>query len=198
MIFNRNIYEVQEYFITLNKQFESFCQDQDKISAEFNTLKSQWSDEVCDNVADSLLDIGRVFKKAYTEFEAIYAHTKRQNEILADYNNSEWNVPMTICQLEVKINTGGAMAKGSINTDSEAVYQFEKALAQYIDKVDESISSISAAQSAANDFWNDKQYQNFSSEINDFIKQVDRELDALTDLWQEVNRKRIILQSSED
>ena len=90
------------------------------------------------------------------------------------------------------------MVRAILGTRVEGIMSFEKELDRYIEDTDKNVQGIVRELEIVSEYWNDSNYRKIEEYVSDFQKDMDDILTDLSDMLEEIIKRRKKLQEAND
>lgn len=195
---NKDLIEIAKFLDRLNGDFEGLRENQETIIHAYNSLAELWLDKVYFITGQVLSETAEATKRAYSAFSEVAIKLQRQHEILCEYQ--EIDEARHYGELEFPTNfiLENTMNNGKMIVSASDIEEFERALANYLEILDEQVKRVGAEYHAVGESWMDDQYVRLGDDIAEFTQKTAKQSEALAQLSVILREKRHRLEEAED
>lgn len=199
-IYIKDLEKLEDFINNLDGLMAEMYRSQNEVNAAYNRVED-WNDEVFMFAGSALFQSGDNIEAAGEflgeKMDALNEYGYRINCEYAEY--AEWNGKFASRELEVRLNLEGErMVRAILGTRVEGIMSFEKELDRYIEDTDKNVQGIVRELEIVSEYWNDSNYRKIEEYVSDFQKDMDDILTDLSDMLEEIIKRRKKLQEAND
>lgn len=167
-----------QFFKGIERVCSSFCSSQADIDKAFNAVVDSWRDKNAVTTCVLLGDTARDILKFYDSLCEAVDNIVRVCNNRAEYVDYGSLTPPRIETFTINI-TEIEMDNAVINTDPDALEEFQSALDKYIQSIVDNVGRLGKLYADIGGSWDDDQYVKFGDELSKFTNRMQSQVNVL-------------------